>query len=230
MQFSKIIILFLLVFGSSCKNDQTVPNPEPVVGEATSSEMPQSKVPNISAAIEAASTFVDWSCSKPGRTHYGQIQARNGNALINRNKLVGGAVTLDMNSITVGDLKADAKRKLESHLKGLDDEKADDFFNVKKYPESKFVITRVVQLNNDSNFNSLIYGNLSIRNIFKEIAFKAKVNVDGSTVTMQSDEFSINRLDWGIIYHSKSLFKALKDEVIDDEVKLKITMKANLSL
>ena len=131
-----------------------------------------------------------------------------------------------MNTITVSDLEGDQKGYLESHLKGLDDEKADDFFNVKKYPTAKFEITKLTKKEGDPNGNALVYGNLTLRDQTQSVGFTANIDVTDEAVNVGTAAFTINRTEWGIKYNSPTFFENLKEYAIDDKVGLKISLVA----
>ncbi|NBU52607.1 MAG: YceI family protein [Chitinophagia bacterium] len=63
--------------------------------------------------------------------------------------------------------------------------------------------------------------------MIKEIAFKAFVEIKDDKMVLNSEEFSINRTEWGIHYLSKSIFGGLKDNFIGDEVKIKLQIEAS---
>jgi hypothetical protein len=46
-------------------------------------------------------------------------------------------------------------------------------------------------------------------------------------MTLNTEVFTINRTDWGVNYGSKSVFENLGDKFINDDIELKISIKAN---
>ncbi|MBK6784266.1 MAG: YceI family protein [Saprospiraceae bacterium] len=135
---------------------------------------------------------------------------------------------LDLTKLTVDDLSGEDKSNLESHLKGTGGKGEEDFFNTKKFLTSTFEITKVTGLANDKEGNALVYGNLTILTVTKEVSFKANINILENNVTVTTPIFQINRTDWGLKYQSKN-FGALKDEFINDEVKLQINLNAGIA-
>ena len=135
-----------------------------------------------------------------------------------------GAITkaefvLDMNTITVLDLQAGkGKEDLEAHLKGTDPEKVDHFFNVKDFPTASFVFKKFDGKN--------LTGDLTIKGKTKEVSFPATVTVTDNEVSIVSQPFKINRVDFGVNYGSKSVFDDLKDKFINDDVELVVKAKA----
>lgn len=174
-------------------------------------------------AVPAEST-IEWKGSKPTGSHTGTIAIESGVVSIKNNALESGNFLIDMNSITVTDLEAgDGKEDLETHLKGDAEGKEDHFFNVKEYPTAAFEITGVSEVDG----KSVVNGNLTIKGIKKNISFPVNISSTEETVTITSEPFTINRTDWGVNYGSKSIFDNLGDKFINDEIELKIAVKAN---
>ena len=102
--------------------------------------------------------------------------------------------------------------RLTGHLKNP------DFFDVEKYPTSKFVSTKIEPIESGDGTHS-ITGNLTLHGVTKSITFPATLKVTDSMATLES-EFAINRKDFGIMYAGKS------DDLIRDEVVIKLSIKA----
>jgi len=171
---------------------------------------------------------VMWEGSKAtGSSHNGTINVSEGTVIVNGDAIVGGSFTLDMNSITDLSLKDEGKKSyLESHLKGLGDDNSDDFFNVKKYPTAKYEITKVTKKEGDPNGNTLVYGNLTMRDVTKAVAFTANVDMTDGMVRVSTSQFKIDRTQWGVKYGSPSFFEGLADKAINNDIGLKITLVA----
>jgi len=128
--------------------------------------------------------------------------------------LVGGKVTIDMNSLEVTDMKAgEGKEDLEGHLKNA------DFFDVEKFPNSTFAITSVAGGN--------VTGNLTMKGVTKSINFPATIEVTDAGVTVSTNDFTINRTDFDMKYGSATFIDGLKDKAINDQVGLKLVLKAS---
>lgn len=169
---------------------------------------------------------VMWEGSKPVGTHNGTVNISEGTVIVDGDAIVGGSFTLDMNSIVVLDLEGDEKGYLETHLKGLDDKKADDFFNVNMYPTAKYEITKVTKKEGDPNGNALVYGNLTLKDITKSVAFTANIEVAEGMVKVSTPQFKIDRTQWGIKYGSPSFFEGLKDKAINNDMGLQVSLVA----
>jgi polyisoprenoid-binding protein YceI len=125
-----------------------------------------------------------------------------------------------MNTITCTDLTdATYNAKLLGHLK------SEDFFNVEKYAQSKFVIKSVKEVKSGE---VLIKGNLTIKGITHEIEFPAKVKNDGKQITTTA-KITVDRSKYDIRYGSKSFFEGLGDKMIYDEFDLNLKLVADYS-
>jgi polyisoprenoid-binding protein YceI len=97
---------------------------------------------------------------------------------------------------------------------------------VKKYPTAKFEITKVTDLAGNPDANSLVYGNLTMKDQTKQVSFKANIATDGKMVKVSAPKFTIDRTQWKVTYGSKSIFDNLKDKFINDEIGLQIELAA----
>lgn len=176
--------------------------------------------------VQVDLSLIKWEGSKPTGKHSGSLKIKDGQIFISNRKITAGSFTIDMNSITCEDLSGDDKAGLEGHLKGLDAEGADDFFNVTKFPTGKFEITSVIDTLIETGGNAVIKGNLTLKDVTKEIAIPVLVNFTDDMVIAISNPFTINRTDWGINYKSKNVFKELGDKFINDDIGLQISIKA----
>lgn len=175
---------------------------------------------------------VEWQGWKPTGTHYGTIEIEGGELDVKDGKLVGGNFTIDMASITVVDLKnPDDNAKLTGHLKSA------DFFEVSTYPEAEFEITEVKAIDGskidktkekgDLVPTHAITGNLTLKDITKSITFNAKVDKSENRIKAHTNQFYIDRAEWNVRYGSKSFFDDLKDNFINDEMGITITLVAD---
>lgn len=175
-----------------------------------------------SYAVDLGTSNIMWTGSKlAGSDHKGTINLSSGSIKSNNGELTGGEFVLDMNTITNTDLEAGkGKEKLEGHLKNA------DFFDVPQFPTAKFVISKVTALEGDANATHMVYGNLTIKDVTKEVGFKAKVTQGTDAINVTTPKFSINRTDWNIKYGSSSFFDLAKDKVINNDIDLQITLSA----
>ena len=202
---------------SSCKNS-------PEGDKATTGEA--ATVAKTTAAtkysVNTGATKLTWEGKKiTGSSHTGTLDVSGGSIAVEDGMIKGGSFTIDMNSLTNTDLEAPQKGKLEGHLK------AADFFDVANFKVAEFQITKTTKLEGDSNANHMIYGNLKLKDVTKEIGFKANVNLSGKALSVSTPTFNIDRTDWNVKYGSDKFFDGLKDKAINDDIALSIKLSAN---
>lgn len=180
----------------------------------------------VNYVVDATGSILNWEATKKVGAHNGTVNILNGNLNLADGNITAGGFEIDMKSITNADLtNAEMNGKLVGHLKSV------DFFNVDSFPIGKFEITGSEVLANDPAGNThKVSGNLTIKDSTHNISFPIKVTANGDAIDA-SGEVVINRLQWGIVYNSVSmspadLLKKLGDNAINDEVKIKVTLKA----
>ncbi len=178
--------------------------------------------------VPAASTLY-WEGYKPATTHTGTVDILEGTLTVRDGRLESGNFIMDMMSVTSTDLEpGDSKVRLESHLRGTLEDRETDFFHATVYPTSRFEITRVTALENDPDANYMIYGNLTIRDITKNVGFRAKVDITPSSITAKTPLFNVDRTEWDIKVLSNKFFDNLQDRAVNDEFGLKIELRAEV--
>ncbi len=210
---------FIFLSVVSCKKTE---GEKATTGEAEKVESAEGTAVNVNTET----SLVKWVGTKPTGSHMGTVGLSEGSISVKDGKVTGGSFVLDMNSIKCTDLEGDEAAGLEGHLKGLDSDGADDFFNVNKYPTAKFEITKVSALMNNDEANSLVYGNLTMKDQTKSVGFKANITVDGGAVKVSAPQFTIDRTQWNINYGSKTVFTDLKDKFINDDIGLSIELSS----
>lgn len=218
----KKVLFFAAVLGfAACSN-----NPTGAKTEAGDAQAVNTAAGDATFNVNTAASSLGWLGTKPTGQHSGTIALKSGSLQTKDGKLVGGSFVLDMATITVTDLKAgEGKEDLEDHLKGTgkEAESVDHFFNIKQYPEGKFDITAVKPATGDS---SLIEGNLTLKDVTKNIGFKALVKVEGNKLTASAPQFLLDRTIWHINYASKKIFGNLKDKFVNDNFGISINLEA----
>lgn len=210
-----MLVLSTVLFLFACKNDG-------VKGD-------HAEVSNASGSAAVSSTgattynvgtgTVNWTGSKPTGKHMGTINVSSGELGVEDGNVTSGSFTLDMNSINVTDLEGDKKTNLEGHLK------TGDFFMVSDYPTAKFVITGVSPSSHEGMTHD-VTGNLTIKDHTKSITIPANITLAGDKVVVASDNFVINRTEWGINYKS-GLIGTVADKIIHDDIALVVSLEAN---
>ena len=206
------------LFVASCNSDKAA---EATTGEA------QEVTANGAAetvALDSGST-VAWRGFKTyvQSEHLGTVNVQEGAFEVADGKLVGGTITIDMNSITCTDLEDEGKRGyLEGHLK------SQDFFFVDSFPTAVFEIVEVLDPSEATTY-STVTGNLTLRGTTNSITFPADVLVGEEGVKFIAPTFSIDRTLWGAKFHDRddaTIAESLKDDLIDHSIELTIKVKA----
>ncbi len=164
----------------------------------------------INKEVKIKDSKINWKGYKVTGEHFGTINLQKGVLVFKGDKLSGGEITIDMNSIKVTDIQGEYASKLEGHLKN------DDFFGVNKFPTAKLKFTDVQTKGNVSN----ITANLTIKGITSPVNFK--MNVKGNSA---SAKLKIDRTKYGIKYGSASFFDDLKDKAILDDFDIEVLVK-----
>lgn len=176
----------------------------------------------LELTVDPSASSIHWVGSKVGGSHHGTIGIKSGSLAINGEEVASGSFVIDMNAIIDEDLtEAKMNEMLVNHLK------SEDFFDVAKYPESTFTITKVEALvtPNDS-VNYTVSGNLKLKDVEKNISFGAKVTKEGELYKAVTVPFTIDRTQWNVKYGSKTLFANLKENIVNDNIELQITVVA----
>lgn len=165
--------------------------------------------------VDTDASFVTWKGTKPTGSHNGTIKLSEGNFTADKNGIGSGTFTMDMASLK----DADGSKRLEGHLK------SGDFFDVEKFPNSKFVVTGVSK----DGEKTMLHGDLTLKDKTNSVVFPITISDNGSAMTISSETFIIDRSKWNVRYGSKSFFDNLGDKFISDDVELKINVVAKKS-
>jgi polyisoprenoid-binding protein YceI len=166
---------------------------------------------NTTKAVKTSTSVVNWKGYKVTGKHEGVVAVKSGNLIFAGDVLKGGEFTIDMASLSATDLTGKGKESLEGHLK------SDDFFGTAKYPEAKFVITKVVSRGKPGEYK--IVGNLTIKTTTKEIKFDATTNGANAIAAIK-----IDRSDFDIKFGSGSFMENLGDKTIYDEFDMNVNL------
>ncbi|MDX1828810.1 MAG: YceI family protein [Lutibacter sp.] len=163
---------------------------------------------NSTYTIDKVNSVIHWKGYKPVGSQAGTIKLLSGSINIENSQIAGGKFVADMTTIKDNN----GSERLENHLKSI------DFFDTEKYPTSSFTIKNIKYLN-DGTF---LIGDLTIKNITKQVAIPASILISSSTIKINTKTIKINRADFNIKYKSKSFFDNLKDKFIEDDFDLQV--------
>jgi polyisoprenoid-binding protein YceI len=208
----KITAIAFLAFGLfSCNNNKTK-SAEPIEAAAEASETA------TSYQVDPSVSTIKWEGKKPTATHFGKVSLSSGTLMANNEVVEAGNFTIDMTSITVEDLEGDNRAYLEAHLKGQLEGKEGDFFDSKKYPTATFELTGIE--------GNIVKGNLTIKDQTNPVEFPATITVTDDQLVIESEQFDLNRTDWGINFMSRSIFTDLGDKFVNDTMKIAVYIVA----
>jgi len=199
-----IVAIGIAIVGCKKKADEAATTEAENVAEAQADAVKY--IANITEST------IEWQGFKPTGSHKGTINIENGALSMNGGTIESGTFLIDMNSISESERNA----KLEGHLK------SPDFFDVAKYPSAAFEITGLTKTDD----KTMLSGNLTLKDAKNNVTFPVAVSEDGDTVTLISEVFKIDRSKWNVKFKSKSFFSDLGDKFINDDIELKITVKA----
>lgn len=208
------IITMLFLLASCGKKDAVKTEDKKDVAQAT--EL------SVVYDVDLANSSLGWKGTKVGKEHVGTIGLQGGTISIEKNAITAGSFMVDMKTIKNTDLSEEnGNSKLVEHLMGA------DFFDAEKYPTSKFEITGSEKLASpDSSGNNYsIMGNLTIKDVTKNITIAAKIEMDSTQFTATS-KFNIDRSEFNVQYASGKFFKNLGDKAIGDIIEYDLILKA----
>lgn len=206
----------VIAFTVACKDNKNE------VNATAEAEAAEATVEAVTYTVDTEDSNIAWVGSKPTEDHTGNIALSSGMVTVNGEVVESGEFTIDMTSITVTDLEGESATNLKSHLEGTVEGKETDFFNTPKFPTAKFVVTGLTTM----GAKTMLEGNLTLKDVTKNVSFPVGVKYDGNKMMLTSEEFTIDRTDWGIQYGSKTFTDIVADKAISDDIKLTVNLVA----
>ena len=170
--------------------------------------------------VDTSLSSLEWYAQKVTGKHNGTIKLLKGEIANNHGNYTG-TFEIDMTSIVDKDMESPEYRtKLENHLK------SEDFFDVAKYPVSKFSMTSVSALAEaKEGLTHSVKGMLTIKDKTNEITFDAAIKMDGGKIFATGSAI-VDRSKFDVKYGSKTFFADIGDKMIYDEFTLKFNVVA----
>ncbi|HEX5625347.1 MAG TPA: YceI family protein [Saprospiraceae bacterium] len=210
------LLFFLSYLLVSCTSKESAPD-----AASTTSSTDTRKLDSF--RIQTAESLIYWMGSSPSGSHNGTISPAQGMLYAANRQLKAGRLDIDMHSIRNLDLDDEADRNdLENELKG------GDFFAADSFPTAYYKITGVHWVN-DSTYNAMIDGFLTIRDVMTPLKVKAHVVATDAMIEVVVPEFTIDRSAYNILHRSKKIIPELKNQWIDDEIRLSLRLVATKS-
>ena len=184
----------------------------------TEAEKVVAVTPETKFITDLTASSIEWTGYKPTGSHNGIINLESGVLNTTDGKISSGSFIINMASIINLDIPADKEgnAKIVGHLK------SPDFFDVEKYPNAKFEITGM----NETEGKTMLSGNLTLKDATNNITFPVSVTNENDSISLVSETFTIDRSKWNVTYGSKSFFDNLGDKFINDDIELKVRVKA----
>lgn len=163
---------------------------------------------------------LEWFAEKVTGKHNGVLML-SGGTISNDHGNLSAVFEMDMTTIATKDLTGEYAAKLDKHLK------SEDFFNVEKFPRSKFVSTSIVAIPNakPGENTHTVKGNLTIKDKTNEITFGAVIKGEPGKIACVGTAV-VDRSKYDVKYGSKTFFPEIGDKMINDEFKVKFSVVA----
>lgn len=214
-----IAVAILIATATGCsdspKGDTAIVKDEQAPAVSAGANMP----------IDTGLSHIQFTGYGVGKNHPGRFHLASGNVSVMDNRVTGGEFVVNINSLMLEEQAEIVQVKLKPHLL------SDDFFNAATYGTAKFVLTKVESYTagyaKDSSVidgaNMTISGNLTLKDVTKNITFPAKVEMSGDILTAKAN-FTIDRRDWSMVYGND---KSLGNKFISEKVNVELDVKAN---
>lgn len=178
--------------------------------------------PSGKLTLDPGNSHLRWFGRNPTSQHEGAIGLKSGYLEVNEDRApVAGEVVVDMESLTCTDLTdPELNAGLIRHLKHA------DFFKVENYPEAAFRLERALPLPEapPGQPNWEVTGNMTLRGVTRSLDFPAMLQPLADGYSFQAQP-SVNRVLFGAVYGSGSVFERLGMHLVNDFVHLHITAR-----
>jgi polyisoprenoid-binding protein YceI len=165
--------------------------------------------------IDTSRSEVGWAGKSVSDTHTGKVKFSKVNLMFQNGRLSGGNFEVDMNSITVEDIKdPQGVKDFIGHIS------TEDFFEVSKFPTATFKITDV-KLTRDQEY--LVTGDMTIKGITLPITFPASVTKENHRYRLHAN-VQVDRTAFGIEYGASGKRGSAKDWFIYNEFLLTVNV------
>jgi len=217
-KLSYIAFLGLLVFSFAACAPRV--NKAEVIERLEAGEVPEEVT---RAAVDPAQSTVQWLGQKiTGDGHYGTLNVKSGELIVFDGRIWGGNVVVDMTTIQVVDITDPGPAgNLKGHLE------SDDFFSVASFPEASLQLVKFEPIEGAAAGapNYRVSGNLTIKGITQGIAFDALIDHAEGQIAAKAD-FYFDRSVYDVRFGSGRFFENLGDNLINDNVNLKVSLVA----
>lgn len=178
----------------------------------------------VTYVVDTATSWVKFTGHGVGKNHPGYFKLNYGATAVNKDSVSGGSFVINIKSMRMEEKGEHITGKLTPHLL------SGDFFDAEKFGTATFEITNVVpyKLEKDGDkslvegANFTISGNLTLKDVTKNISFPAHINLDGNKLKGKGN-FDIDRRQWNMNYGND---KTLGDKFISETVNIEFYLEA----
>jgi len=168
-------------------------------------------------AIDLEKSRVEWNGRSLTGAHSGTLKLRRGEVEVRGGHPVGASFTLDMSSIENTDIPdAELREMLVRHLK------SDDFFDVEKFPEAAFRLTKIEPLDGvtPGSSNAQVTGEFTLKDVTRTLTFAAILGATPDGTLAADAHFDIDRTLWNVRYGSGKFYEKLGKHLVNDTISL----------
>jgi polyisoprenoid-binding protein YceI len=192
-------------------------------GHATESTGVAPKEPEIvdgTHQLDLKESKVLWTGRNLINRHYGEVAIASGQVVVRDGLPASGEATLDLKRITCTDLAGDMMHNvLIHHLE------SDDFFDVARFPEAKFIFDRAECMSGKPGCRNLrLHGRLTLRGVTRPLVIEAAAGITPEGKAALQSVFTIDRTDWGVLYGSGRFFRRLAGHLVNDSIELQLRL------
>jgi polyisoprenoid-binding protein YceI len=219
MRYALIISSCALALSWMSCSDEAPKGDNAVIQE----EQKTAKKEGTQYTVDTAASRIRFVGHGVGKNHPGIFKLSSGSVAVANKQITGGSFVINMKSLDLEQEGAMIDKKLRPHLM------SGDFFDADKFATSKFEITDVqpyekrdddTSITEGANFR--VSGNLTLRDVTKNVSFPAKIELDNATLKAKAN-FDIDRTQWQINYGND---KTLGDKFISEKVNIELDIQA----
>ncbi len=173
--------------------------------------------------VDTAQSWIRFTGHGVGKNHPGSFRIGYGTVAMDKDSISGGTFIIDIKSIKLEQPDKMVQTKLRPHLM------SGDFFDAEKFGAAKFEITNIIPYAEKDEKKSVVEGanytvsgNLTLKDVTKNITFPARIDLDGETLKAKAN-FDIDRRQWQMNYGND---KTLGDKFISETVNIEFNIQA----
>jgi len=169
--------------------------------------------------LDLMESRVEWLGRNLINKHWGHVGIESGHLTFTNGVLSGGEVVLDMNAITCTDLNgSELHDVLVRHLK------SDDFFDVERFPQAKFVIQSAAEMDGfaPGGRNLLVKGELTLKGVTNPVEFTSSAGPTPDGKAAAQALVVVDRTKWNVLYGSGRYFNRLAGHLVNDDIEFQL--------